>query len=57
MTKSNLINRIDKEINENGIPSSLKSGKYNKTTIAAIGEGRKMDMNLEVKGFWSIERL
>lgn len=57
MTTSNLNNRIDKEINEQGIPSSQKSEKYNKVTIAAIEEGRKIAKNPTATGFRSIEKL
>lgn len=57
MTTSNLNNRIDKDINEQGIPSSLKSEKYNKVTVEAIEEGRKIAKDPTAIGFWSIEKL
>ena len=57
MTTSNLNNRSDKEIKEQGIPSSLKSEKYNKVTIAAIEEGRKIAKDPTATGFQSIEKL
>lgn len=57
MATSNLNNQIDKEINEQEIPSSLKSEKYNKVTIAAIEEGRKIAKDPTTIGFWSIEKL
>jgi len=57
MTTSNLNNRIDKDINEQGIPSSLKSKKYNKVTVEAIKEGRKIAKDPTAIGFWSIEKL
>lgn len=57
MTKTNLNNRIDKEINEQGIPSSQKMEKYNKKTIEAIKEGRKIAKDPTAIGFWSIEKL
>lgn len=57
MTTSNLNNRIDKDINEQEIPSSLKSEKYNKVTVAAIEEGRKIAKDPTAIGFWSVEKL
>lgn len=57
MTISNLNNRSDKEIKEQGISSSLKSEKYNKVTIAAIEEGRKIAKNPTIKGYRSVEGL
>lgn len=57
MTTSNLNNRSDKEIKEQGIPSSLKSEKYNKATDAAIEEGRKIAKVLNVKGYHTLEEL
>ena len=57
MTISNLNNRIDKEIKEQEIPSSLKSEKYNKATIAAIEEGRKIAKNPNVKGYHTVDEL
>ena len=57
MTTSNLNNRIDKDINEQEIPSSLKSEKYNKVTVSAIEEGRKIAKDPTATGFRSIEKL
>ena len=57
MTTSNLNNRIDKDINEQEIPSSLKSEKYNKITVAAIEEGRKIAKDSNVKGYHSVDEL
>lgn len=57
MTKSNLNNQIDKDINEQGIPSSLKSKKYNKVTIAAIEEGRKIAKDPNAKGYHTVDEL
>lgn len=57
MTTSNLNNRIDKDINEQGIPSSLKSKKYNKVTVEAIEEGRKNAKGQNVKGYHTVDEL
>ena len=57
MTTSNLNNRINKDINEHGIPSSQKMEKYNKETIEAIKEGRNIAKDPTAIGFWSIEKL
>ena len=57
MTTSNLNNRIDKDINEKGIPSSQKMEKYNKVTVKAIEEGRRIAKDSTAIGFWSIEKL
>ena len=57
MTTSNVNNRIDKDINEQEIPSSLKSEKYNKVTVAAIEEGRKIAKDSNVKGYHSVDEL
>ena len=57
MTTSNLNNRIDKDINEQGIPSSLKSKKYNKVTVEAIEEGRKNAKDPNVKGYHTVDEL
>ena len=57
MTTSNLNNRSDKEIKEKGIPSSLELEKYNKVTIAAIEEGRKIAKDPTIKGYRSVEEL
>ncbi len=46
-----------KEIKEEEIPTSLKSEKYNKVTIAAIEEGRKIAKDPTATGFRSIEKL
>lgn len=57
MITSNLNNRIEKDISEQGIPSSQKMEKYNKETIAAIEEGRKIAKDPTATGFRSIEKL
>ena len=57
MTTSNLNNRINKDINEQGIHSTRKSEKYNKVTIAAIEEGRKNAKDPNVKGYHSVDEL
>ena len=57
MTTSNLNNRIDKDINEQEIPSSLKSEKYNKVTVSAIEEGRKIAKDSNGKGYHSVDEL
>ena len=57
MTTSNLNNRIDKDINEQETTSSLKSEKYNKVTVAAIEEGRKIAKDSNVKGYHSVDEL
>ena len=57
MTTSNLNNRIDKDINEQGIPSSLKSKKYNKVTVEAIEEGRKNAKDPNAKGYHTVNEL
>ena len=57
MTTSNLNNRIDKDINEQGISSSLKSKKYNQVTVEAIEEGRKNAKDPNVKGYHSVGEL
>jgi toxin-antitoxin system, antitoxin component, ribbon-helix-helix domain protein len=57
MTTSNLNNQSDKEIKQEEIPISLKSEKYNKVTIAAIEEGRKIAKDPTATGFRSIEKL
>ena len=57
MTTSNLNNQIDKEIEEQGIPSTLKSEKYNKVTVAAIEEGRKSAKDPNVKGYYTVDEL
>ena len=57
MTTSNVNNRIDKEIKEQGIPSSLELEKYNKVTASAIEEGRKIAKDPTATGFRSIEKL
>lgn len=57
MSTSNLKIQIDKEINEQGIPSSLKSEKYNKVTVAAIEEGRKNAKDPNVKGYHTVDEL
>ena len=57
MTISNLNNRINKDINEQGIPSSLKSEKYNNVTVAAIEEGRKIAKDSNAKGYHTVDEL
>ena len=57
MTTSNLNNQSDKDINEQGIPSSQKLEKYNKETIAAIEEGRKIAKDPNVKGYHTVDEL
>ena len=57
MTTSNLNNRSDKEIKEQVIPSSQKLEKYNKETIAAIEEGRKIAKDPNVKGYHTVDEL
>lgn len=57
MTTSNVNNRIDKDINGQRIPFSLKSEKYNKVTIAAIEEGRKIAKDPNAKGYHTVNEL
>ena len=57
MSSSNSNIRIDKDINEQGIPASLKSDKYNKETIEAIEEGRKIAKDPNRKGYHSVDEL
>lgn len=57
MTTSNLNNQIDKEINEQGTPSSLKSEKYNKETVEAIEEGRKLAKDPNAEGYHTVDEL
>lgn len=57
MTTSNLNNRSGKEIKEQVIPSSLESEKYNKVTIAAIEEGRKIAKDPNAKGYHTVDEL
>lgn len=57
MTTSNVNNRIDKEINGQELPYSLKSEKYNKVTVAAIEEGRKIAKDPNVKGYHTVDEL
>ena len=44
-------------IRENGIPFELKIEKPNKTTIAAIEEGRRIASDPNVKGYHSMDDL
>lgn len=53
MTTSNL----NKDIKEQGITSSLKSEKYNKVTVEAIEEGRKIAKDPNVKGYHTVDEL
>lgn len=57
MTTSKLNNRIDKEINEQEISSSLEPEKYNKATVAAIEEGRKIAKDPNAKGYHTVDEL
>lgn len=57
MTISNLNNRINKDIKERGITSSLKSEKYNKVTVEAIEEGRKIAKDPNAKGYHTVDEL
>ena len=57
MTTSNVNNQKDKDIKEQEILTSLKSEKYNKVTIAAIEEGRKIAKDPNAKGYRSVEEL
>ena len=57
MTTSNLNNRSDKENKEQGLPYSLKLDKYNKETIEAIEEGRKIAKDPNVKGYHTVDEL
>lgn len=57
MTKSNINNRSDKDINEQGILSYQKLEKYNKETIAAIEEGRKIAKDPNAKGYRTVDEL
>ena len=53
MTTSNL----NKDIKEQGITSSLKSEKYNKVTVEAIEEGRKIAKDPNAKGYHTVNEL
>jgi len=44
-------------IRENGIPFDLKIDKPNKTTIAAIEEGRQIASDPTVRGYHNIDDL
>ena len=44
-------------IREQGIPFSLKLDKFNKETIEAIKEGRKIAKDSNVKGYHSVDEL
>lgn len=57
MATSNLNNRIDKDISEQGIPSSQKMEKDNKETIEAIKEGRKIAKDPNEKGYHTVDEL
>lgn len=57
MTTSNLNNRIDKEIKEQEILSSQELEKYNKATVAAIEEGRKIAKDPNAKGYHTVDEL
>lgn len=57
MTTSNVNNRIDKDIKKQEIPSSRRLEKYNKATIAAIEEGRKIAKDSNTKGYHTVDEL
>ena len=57
MSTSNLNIQIDKDINGQGLPSSPKLDKYNKETIEAIDEGRKIAKNPNAKGYHTVNEL
>ena len=57
MSTSNSNIRIDKDINEQGIPASLKSEKYNKETVEAIEEGRKLAKDPNAEGYHTVDEL
>lgn len=57
MSTSNLNIQIGKEINGEGLPSSLKLDKYNKETLEAIEEGRKIAKDPNAKGYHSVDEL
>ena len=57
MTTSNLNNRSDKENKEQVLPYPLKLDKYNKETIEAIEEGRKIAKDPNVKGYHTVDEL
>ncbi|OFT00927.1 type II toxin-antitoxin system RelB/DinJ family antitoxin [Granulicatella sp. HMSC31F03] len=44
-------------IREQGIPFSLKLDKFNKETIEAIEEGRKIAKDSNVKGYHTVDEL
>lgn len=44
-------------IREQGIPFSLKLDKFNKETIEAIEEGRKIAKDPNVKGYYTVDEL
>ena len=44
-------------IREQGIPFSLKIDKFNKETIAAIEEGRKIAKDPNAQGYHSVDEL
>ena len=57
MTTSNVNNQKDKDIKEQEIPTSLKSEKYNKATIEAIEEGRKIAKDPNSKRYHKVDEL
>ena len=57
MSSSNSNIRIDKDINEKGRPSYLNLDKYNKETMEAIEEGRKIAKDSNAKGYHSVDEL
>ncbi|WP_298729564.1 toxin-antitoxin system protein [uncultured Granulicatella sp.] len=57
MSTSNLNIQIYKDINGQGLPSSPKLDKYNKETIEAIEEGRKIAKDPNAKGYHSVDEL
>ena len=49
--------KLNKDIKEQEIPSSLKSEKYNKETVEAIEEGRKIAKDPNAKGYHTVDEL
>ena len=48
---------LNKDIKEQGITFSLKSEKYNKVTVEAIEEGRKIAKDPNAKGYHKVDEL
>lgn len=57
MSTSNSNIRIEKDINGQVRPSSLNFDKYNKETIEAIKEGRKIAKDPNKKGYHTVDEL